>query len=136
MRTHVLLPTLALVRRMDVVEVIGEALRGIYIEGRSREEVARQAVVPMDTVRGWRRRLEKKAEEIRVHFTALAHCWDEEFLGMEAKGSAVLDALEAMGVAAAAAFRRFGGPRLWSLVSAASGGRLLSNTSCPLLNRS
>jgi hypothetical protein len=136
LRTHVLLPRLALVRRMDVVEVIGEALRGIYIEGRSRQEVSRGAGAPMDTVRGWRRRLAKKAEEIRIYFTTLAHRWDEELWGIEAQGSAVLDALEAMGVAAAAAFRRFGGPVLWSLVSAASGGRLLSNTSCPLLKRS
>ena len=34
--THVLLPTLVLLRRMDVVEVIGAALIGRFAEGRSR----------------------------------------------------------------------------------------------------
>src|SRR5919108_2350923 len=44
--THVLLPTLALLRRMDVVEAIGEALRATHVEGRSRREVARAAGAP------------------------------------------------------------------------------------------
>jgi len=35
-------------------------------------------------------------------------------------------------VAAAAGVRRFGPTLLWNLVAGASGGRLLSNTSCPL----
>jgi hypothetical protein len=86
----------------------------------------------MDTVRGWRRRFEQKAEGIRVHFTALAQRWDEELGAIEPRGSVVLDALEAIGVAASAGVRRFGRQALWSLVSGASGGRLLANTSCPL----
>lgn len=36
LRTHVLLPTLALLRRADVVSVIGEALLATYQERRSR----------------------------------------------------------------------------------------------------
>lgn len=128
--THVLLPTLMLLRRTDVAAVIGEALVATYVERRSRKEVAEAAGVPLDTVRGWRRRFLARAEEIRVHFTALAHRWDPELGSIEPRGSAARDALEAIGTAAGAAVRRFGPQPLWSLVAGASGGRLLANTSC------
>jgi hypothetical protein len=130
--THVLLPTLTLLRRADVVSVIGEALMATYQEERSRREVAARAGVPLDTMRGWRRRFRERAEEIRVQFTELAHEWDPEQGGIRARASPELDALEAIGVAAAAAVRRFGPEPLWELVAGASGGRLLSNTSSPL----
>lgn len=130
--THVLLPTLALLRRADVVSVIGEALMATYQDGRSRREVAARAGVPLDTVRGWRRRFREGAEETRVRFTMLAHEWDPEQGGVQARASPELDALEAIGVAAAAAVRRFGPAPLWQLVAGASGGRLLCNTSSPL----
>ncbi|TMC04403.1 MAG: hypothetical protein E6J41_25135 [Chloroflexi bacterium] len=64
--THVLLPTLALLRQADVVSVIGEALMATYQDGPSRREVAARAGVPLDTVRGWRRRFREGAEETRV----------------------------------------------------------------------
>ncbi len=131
-KTHVLLPKLALLRRVDVVSVIGEALMATHVEKRSRREVAAQAGAPLDTVRGWRRRFRERAEEIRVRFTELAHEWDPEQGGIRARASPELDALEAIGVAAAAAVRRFGPEPLWQLVAGASGGRLLCNTSSPL----
>jgi len=131
-KTHVLEPVLALLRRADVVEVIGEALEATFLLGRSRREVAARAGVPLDTVRGWRRRFSKRAEEIRIQFTELAHGWDPELGGIEARGSPEQNALEAIGLAASAGVRRFGPEPLWHLVARASGGRLLSNTSCPL----
>lgn len=130
--THVLLPTLALLRRVDVAEVIGEALMATHVERRSRREVAMAAGAPLDTVRGWRRRFGQRAEQIRAHFTTLAHRWDEELRGLEPKGKLVLDALEAIGAAVAAGVRRFGRQAGWGLVAGASGGLLLANTSCPL----
>src|SRR5215469_5169503 len=54
--THVLLPVVALLRRADVVGVIGEALEATFVLKRSQREVAARAGVPVDTVRGWRRR--------------------------------------------------------------------------------
>jgi len=42
------------------------------------------------------------------------------------------DALEAMGMAAAAAVRRLGPTPLWALVAGVTGGRLLANTSSPI----
>ena len=131
-KTHVLLPKLALLRRADVVRVIGEALMATHVEKRSRREVAARAGAPLDTVRGWRRRFRERAEEIRVRFTELAHQWEPEQGGIQARASPELDALEAIGVAAAAAVRHFGPEPLWQLVAGASGGRLLCNTSSPL----
>jgi hypothetical protein len=126
------LPSLALLRRVDTAATIGEALRATYVEKCRRREVAERAGAPLDTVRGWRRRFRGRAEEIRVHFTELAHDWDPEQGPIAARQSPELDALEAIGVAAQAAVRRLGPRPLWRLVAAASGGRLLSNTGCPL----
>jgi hypothetical protein len=130
--SHVLLPTLVLLRRVDLVTVIGAALVGRRAEGRTRAEVARAAGAPWDTVRGWLRRFGERAVEIRAEFATLAHRWDAELGPIEPRGSTVLDALEAIGAAAAAAVRRFGPTPLWTLAAEASGGRLLSNTSSPL----
>ena len=130
--SHVLLPTLVLLRRVDLVEVIGAALMARYVEGRTRAEVARTAGAPWDTVRGWVRRFRERAVEIRAKFTALAHRWDAALAPIEPRDTAVLDALEAIGVAVAAAVRRFGPTPSWTLVAGATGGRLLANTSSPV----
>jgi hypothetical protein len=130
--THVLLPTVALVRRRDLVEVIGEALRARFVDGKSRAEVAEGAGVLAATARGWLRRFVARAPEIRELFTAWAHHLDAGLGSIEARGSPEADALEAIGVAAAAATRRLGPAPLWGFVAGVSGGLLLSNTSCPL----
>jgi hypothetical protein len=130
--THVLLPVLVLLRRVDLAAVIGAALVGRHVERRSRIELARAAGAPWDTVRGWLRRFEERAVEIRAEFAALAQRWDADLGPIEPRATATLDALEAMGMAAAAAVRRFGPTPLWALVAGASGGRLLSNTSSPI----
>ena len=130
--THVLLPVLALLRRLDLAAVIVEALVARHLEGRSRVEVARLAGAPWDTVRGWLRRFERRAGEIRAELAALAHRWDADLGPIEPRATEALDALEAMGLATAAAVRRFGPTPLWALVAGASGGRLLSNPSSPI----
>jgi hypothetical protein len=70
--------------------------------------------------------------EIRAEFAALAHRWDADLGPVEPRATAALDAPEAMGLAAAAAVRRFGPTPLWALMAGASGGRLLANTSSPI----
>jgi len=130
--THVLLPVLALLRRLDLAAVIVEALEARHVEGRTRVELTRSMGAPWDTVRGWLRRFERRAGEIRAEFAALAHRWDADLGPIEPRATAALDALEAMGLAAAAAVRRFGPTPLWALVAGASGGRLLANTSSPI----
>ena len=131
--THVLLPTIALLRRRDLAEVIGEALWARFGEGKSVDKVAEGAGVPHpDTARSWCRRFSTKAEEIRCCCTAWAHHLDASLGAIEPRGSPEKDALEAIGVAAAAAARRLGPAPLWRAAAGISGGRLLSNTSCPL----
>jgi hypothetical protein len=130
--THVLLPVLALLRRLDLAAVIVEALAARHVEGRTRAELTRSMGAPWDTVRGWLRRFERKAGEIQAEFAALAHRWDADLGPIEPRATTALDALEAMGLAAAAAVRRFGPTPLWALVAGASGGQLLANTSCPI----
>jgi len=130
--THVLLPTIALLRRRDLAAVIGEALWSRHLDGASRAAVAERAGVLPDTARGWFRRFAERAEDIRQAFTALAHRYDPQLPPVEARGSPCAEALEAIGVAAAAAVRFLGPAPLWDFVAGASGGRLLSNTSCPL----
>ncbi len=130
--THVLLPTLLLLRRRDLAAVIGEALQARHVGGQSRRVVAAAAGVHPDTARGWLRRFTARAEEIRVTFTGLAHRLDPELGPISPRASPAVDALEAVGVAAGAAARRLGPVPLWDFVAGASGGLLLANTSCPL----
>lgn len=78
MVTHVLLPVLLLLRRADLAATIGEALVARHIERLRRAEVVAGAGAPTDTVRGWLRRFEARAEEIRSQFLGLAHGWDAE----------------------------------------------------------
>lgn len=130
--THVLLPTVALLRRRDFAEVIGAALRARFVDGDSRKKVAAAAGVEPDTARGWFRRFAQRAEEIRATFTEWAHRLDPELGAIEPRGSPGADALEAIGVAAAAATRKLAPTPTWGFVAGVSGGRLLSNTNCPL----
>ena len=128
--THVLLPAVLLLRRADVAAAIGEALHAHFVSGATQERVAEAAGAPVDTARRWLRRFRANAPELRAGFLALAHRLDPGLAPLQPRGSPPLDALEAIGAAAAAAARRFGPAPLWPFVSGASGGRLLSNTSC------
>jgi hypothetical protein len=125
--THVLLPVDGFVRRRDLAEVIGEALAA-RAAGAGHRRIARRLGVPADTVRGWLRRFVARAGEIREHFTRLAHLLGANLVAVKARASPAADALEAIGVAAQAAAARFGAMPVWWFASAATGGRLLSNT--------
>jgi len=82
-------------------------------------------------VRGWLRRFEVLAGRVREHFTRWAVALDPMLGPIRPAGSGFADAVEAVGVAAAAAVRRLGPCEPWRFASAATGGRLLSNTSRP-----
>jgi hypothetical protein len=90
--------------------------------------------VPLSTVRGWLGRMAgERAELVRVHFTRLALWLDPGAEVPEPRGSPLGDAVEAIGIAAVAAVRRFGstGPgsapgNPWRLAAGATGGRLLA----------
>ena len=131
--THVLLPTVGLLRRLDLVEVIGAALLARARQA-SLRQVAAELGVPLSTVRGWLDRMTgERAELVRAHFTRLALWLDPSVEAPEPRGSPLADAVEAIGIAAVAAARRLGstGPASapggpWRLAAGATGGRLLA----------
>jgi hypothetical protein len=124
-RTHVLLPCSTLVRRADGVAVIGAALLG-KASGRGHRPIARALGRPASTVRGWLRRFTARAEGVRVLFTGLLHALDPAAATVAVTGSVFADAVEVVGLAAAAATRLFGPRPAWQFASAASGGLLLA----------
>ena len=129
--THVLLPVVGLLRRLDAAEVIGAALLA-RAGGRSLRRIAAWLGVPLSTVRGWLGRFAARAALIAGHFARLAAWLDPSVAVPEPRGSPLAGAVEAIGVAAVAAARRLGahaGP--FQFASGASGGRLLCNTSAP-----
>jgi hypothetical protein len=129
-KTHVLLPDVLLCRRVDTVAVIGRALvaAGDGAGCRRATEVVRR---PFSTVRGWLRRFRAVAAQVAAHFTLWAHRLDANLGPIAPSGSALADALAAIGVAARAASLRLGPRPAWSWASALSGGMLLANTSSP-----
>jgi transposase-like protein len=122
--THVLLPELLLARRADTAAVIGEALTA-KATGRGHRSIADLLGRPVSTVRAWLRRFAAHAESLRVLFTGLLFVLDPEADGARPAGSLFADAVEAVGLAAAAAVRMFGPRPAWQFASSASRGLLL-----------
>lgn len=126
--THVLLGDGSLLRRRDSVEVIGSALVQ-HAAGVGHRPIAARLGVPASTVRGWLRRFSRMSSEIAGFFVrwflVLAPGADLPALS----ASAVVDAVEAIGLAVRAAIRRFGPAGPWAIASRLTGGGLLSNTS-------
>jgi hypothetical protein len=127
----VLLPVGVLLRRRDLAGVIGGALLA-KAGGKGHRRIAVELGVPVTTVRGWLRRFAARAELVWGHFTRLAAWLDPGVAASEPRGSPLVCAVEAIGLAAVAASRRLGvhaGP--FEFASGASGGRLLCNTNRP-----
>ena len=113
--TQVVLPADVLVRRRDAVEVVGSAWR-FFAAGSGARRVSRLLGVPMETVRGWLRRLRALARVMHV-----ARSSDQRNLGRaladmvaEAKLDGCHEEVE-----------------LWRFVAYRSQGQLLCNTSWP-----
>lgn len=123
-RTHVLLPVSVLVRRADCVDVIGAALVA-KAAGQGFRPIAAAFGVAESTVRGWFRRFTARALGWRERFTVLLVALDPDPAVVTSRGSDFADAVEVIGLAAAASVRRFGPRRPWQFASAASGGLLL-----------
>lgn len=126
--THVLVPEDTLLRRRDAVEVVGAALTA-KARGDGHRRIAADLGRHASTVRGWLRRFAVMADELREHFTRWAHALDPGHDRVSPGGSAFADAVEAVGVLAMVAVRRFGPRPPWLLASVVTGGGLLCNTS-------
>lgn len=125
--TAVLLPDCWLVRRRDDAETIGRAIVD-NATGTGYRRLAKALGRWENTVRRWLRAFRDRAEAIRAHFTIWAHALDVDLGPIDATGSSVGDAVEAVGVAARAAVQRFGPISAWAIASRLSAGALLCNT--------
>ena len=132
MRTHVLVPEDTLVRRRDAVEVIATAVTA-KARGSGHRRIAADLGLrfPVSTVREWLRRFALMATRIHELFTRWAFVLDPGRSAAEPTGSDFSDALDAIGVVAQMAVRRFGPRSAWLLASVLTGGQLLCNTSSP-----
>lgn len=130
-KTHVLLADVCLVRRRDSVAAIGAALRAVVVERQAVEDVSVLHCVPLETLRGWVRRLRRMAAAIRAHFTRWLVALAPGRPPLEAAASASGGALDAIGAAARAASVALAIRPPWSWASRLSAGALLSNTSSP-----
>jgi hypothetical protein len=78
-------------------------------------------------VRGWLRRARANAEEVRADTTVAVHALDPNAAPIAPTGTALGDALEAVGRAVSAAVRRFGPVHApWQLATVLTGGALLA----------
>jgi hypothetical protein len=114
--THVVLPAEVLVRRRDAMAVVGRAWRS-FARGSGARRVARVLGVPMETVRGWLRRLRALARDRYGSFPSL----DQPALGTTLTF--------VVGEAARAGYHAEAD--LWRFVAYRSQGQLLYNTSWP-----
>lgn len=133
-RTHVLLAGVALLRRADAVEVVGEAVLA-NAAGQGHRPIAARLGRPPATVRGWLRRFAARAELTASHAVVCIYQLDVTAFRIEPgeHDTPVQFALAALGRAVAAAERVKGASARsrWQVVSSLCSGRLLANTSCP-----
>jgi hypothetical protein len=126
--SHVLLPVFALLRRADLVEVIGAALSA-KAAGVGVRTIAASLGRAVETVRGWLRRFAVRAEVLRVWFTVLQVDTGVDPVPPAAARTSFADAVAAVlgaVVAARSRWPRVGEVSPWWWACAASAGRLLA----------
>jgi hypothetical protein len=102
--THVLEPASTVPRHRDSVEVIGAAWQA-KVAGAGHRTIAEQLDRSACTVRRWLCRLSAHADQLRAVGTVWVHALDPGAGRIEPAGSSLADALEAVGLAVAAAAR-------------------------------
>lgn len=128
--THVLLPAGMLARRAYAVEVIGRVLE-LAATGTPLRRIAGALGVARSTVRGWVGRFRTRAEWLRAHFTSWWLWLAPSRSRIDPTGGPVTEAVVAIVAAGRAAVGTVPVEGVWPFASAATGGRLLSNTSAP-----
>jgi len=117
-----------LLRRADAVEVIGAALR-TKAAGMGHRPIAARLGRPVSTVRGWLRAFGRNAEMVRSILVGLLVELDPLHGPIPPGATGFVDAVEMVGLVAAATRRRLGvvgAVSPWQLVSAVTGGLLLA----------
>jgi hypothetical protein len=84
--THVLVPTSALLRRLDLVETIGADLLA-RATGLGHRRIAAELGLPATTVRGWLRRFSRRAAELRALAAQLSNRYDAELGPIALRGA-------------------------------------------------
>lgn len=125
-----LLPATMLARRGDWAATAGRALE-LKAAGLGQRPIAAALGMSRSTVRGWLSRFAVVAERVRAHLTRWALWLDPGLVRLEPSGSPLADAVTAAVAAGGAAALRLGIGCRWQFASAATGGRLLSNTTSP-----
>ncbi|MGW3985275.1 hypothetical protein [Streptomyces mirabilis] len=118
---------IALLRRADVVSVIGAAL-GAKAAGAGHRTIAAMLGRPAETVRGWLRSFARRAGDLREFFSVLLTAIAPDPQPPAATGAAFTDALVALEATAKAAGRRWSGLATvsrWQLAAAATHGQLI-----------
>jgi hypothetical protein len=132
-RSHALLPDLLLVRRLDVVTVIGTALALKVIDGLGWRPIAEQLDVPHTTLRAWWQRFRAVSPSLLNECVAMAATLSGE--PVDVRGVGERAALEVLGVAWQRAHTRSGasiGGSVWAFWSWISGGlALATHTTSP-----
>lgn len=125
-----LLPATMLARRADWVGLIGRALE-LKAAGLGQRPIAAAVGVSRSTVRGWLSRFAAVAEQVRAHLTRWALWLDPGLVRFEPSSTPLGDAVAAVAAAGGAAAVRLHIGCRWQFASAATGGRLLANTTSP-----
>lgn len=124
--THVLLPVVALLRRADLVVVIGAALAA-KVAGAGFRRIALALARPAETVRGWLRRWAGRLEPVRALFTVWLRTLDPDPVMPASAGNAWADVVSVIDAVTAAVARRFVSTvSPWEVATVLSGGRLLT----------
>jgi hypothetical protein len=123
----VLLPVLMLVRRADVVAVIGSALAG-KAAGVGHRRIAAGLGRAAETVRGWLRRFASRVAAVRAVFTRWCRALASDPVLPGPAGSDWADVLAVITAVTGAVAGRFGVATVacWEVASAVSSGRLLA----------
>jgi hypothetical protein len=119
--THILEPASTLPRHRDTAEVVGAAWLA-KVAGAGHRAIAEQLDRPVSTVRRWLRRLSAQADALRAAATRWVYELDPVAGATDPAGSPLADALEALGLAVAAAIRRLGPRPPWDVAVVLTGG--------------
>jgi hypothetical protein len=129
--SHAVLPSFCLVRRYDLVGVIGQVLASMAASGLGVRRIVVD-LVPRSTARDWWARFTQRARTLSAGFAAAAiELGDDDFV--PPPGAPAMAVLSALRAAWAALLARVGlrAPPLWAFASLVTGGRLISTATDP-----